>query len=138
MGSKLFIQDSTTIALLYNYKATGSMMLSSDKVKLFDAIIDSNLEKMDSKVNMVYPIDYSTLIYFNSYDENENEYCILNPNFNEEKAIIKYIYRTPYDIIRASQQENALEVLNLELVDGKIVKKGTLKKLTKKNSRRKK
>ena len=123
MSSRIFIQDTTTLALLYNYEATRGMLLSLDKIKVFDNIVDNNLEKMNSGVNMVYPLDYSRLIHFTSCDENGNEYCILKPDFSEEQARIEYIYRTPYDVIRASQQENALEILGLKLENGKIVKK---------------
>lgn len=123
MSSRIFIQDTTTLALLYNYEATRGMLLSLDKIRAFDNIVDNNLEKMNSGVNMVHPLDYSRLIYFTSCDENGNEYCILKPDFSEEQARIEYIYRTPYDVIRASQQENALEILHLKLENGKIVKK---------------
>ena len=123
MSSKIFIQDSATLALIYNYDATGSKMLSLSKIEAFDSKIDSNLEEMNSKVNMVYPLDYSKLIYFKSYDENGNWYCILKPNFNREQMEINYMYKIPIDVIRASKNENALDVLGLKLEDNKIVKK---------------
>ena len=78
---------------------------------------------MNSKVNMVYPLDYSKLIYFKSYDENGNWYCILKPDFAEEQARTKYIYRILYDVTKVSKMENALEVLGLRLEDNKIIKK---------------
>ena len=115
MSSRIFIQDSATLALIYNYDATGSKMLSLSKIEAFDSKIDSNLEEMNSKVNMVYPLDYSKLIYFKSYDENGNWYCILKPNFNREQMEINYMYKIPIDVIRASKNENALDVLGLKL-----------------------
>ena len=123
MSSRIFIQDTTTLALIYNYEATRGMLLALDKIKEFDHIVDENLEKMNSKVNMVYPLDYSKLIYFKSYDENGNWYCILKPNFNREQMEINYMYKIPIDVIRASKNENALDVLGLKLEDNKIVKK---------------
>lgn len=57
MSSRIYMEDTVTIALLYNFDATGSMMLSLDKIKEFDCKIDGNLEEMSSKVNMIYPID---------------------------------------------------------------------------------
>ena len=108
MSSRIYMEDTVTIALLYNFDATGSMMLSLDKIKEFDCKIDDNLEKMSSKVNMIYPIDYSKLIYFTSYDEKGNWY---------------YMCKIPIDVIRASKKENALDVLGLKLEDNKIVKK---------------
>lgn len=123
MSSRIFIQDITTLALIYNYEATRGMLLALDKIKEFDHIVDENLEKMNSKVNMVYPLDYSKLIYFTSFDQKGNEYCILKPDFDEEQARINYIYRAPYDVIKASKMENALDVLGLRLEDNKIIKK---------------
>lgn len=123
MSSRIFIQDTTTLALLYNYEATRGMLLAVEKIKEFDRIVDDNLEKMNSNVNMVYPLDYSKLIYFTSFDEEGNTYCILKPDFDEEQARIKYIYRSPYDAIKASKMENALAVLGLKLEDNKIIKK---------------
>lgn len=123
MSSRIFIQDSATLALIYNYDATGSKILSLSKIEAFDSKIDRNLEEMNSKVNMVYPLDYSKLIYFKSYDENGNWYCILKPNFNREQMEINYMYKIPIDVIRASKNENALDVLGLKLEDNKIVKK---------------
>lgn len=123
MSSRVYIQDTTTLALLYNYEATRGMLLAVDKIRKFDHIVDNNLEEMNSNVNMVYPLDYSKLIYFTSFDEKGNEYCILKPDFDEEEARIKYIYRAPYDIIKASKKGNALDVLGLRLEDNKIIKK---------------
>ena len=45
MSSRIFIQDSTTLALIYNYDATGSKILSLSKIEAFDSKIDSNLKK---------------------------------------------------------------------------------------------
>ena len=123
MSSRIYMEDTVTIALLYNFDATGSMMLSLDKIKEFDCKIDGNLEEMSSKVNMIYPIDYSKLIYFTSYDEKGNWYYILKQDFDREQTEIYYMCKIPIDVIRASKRENALDVLGLKLEDNKIVKK---------------
>jgi len=123
MSSRIYMEDTVTIALLYNFDATGSMMLSLDKIKEFDCKIDGNLEEMSSKVNMIYPIDYSKLIYFTSYDEKGNWYYILKQDFDREQTEIDYMCKIPIDVIRASKRENALDVLGLKLEDNKIVKK---------------
>ncbi len=122
MSSKIFIQDTTTLALLYSYEATRGKILSTNKIKVFDAIVDNNLENLNSKVNMVYPLDYSKLIYFNSFDENGNEYSILKPGIDIEKVRDDYFYKIPRSVIKASQQENALNALGLKKENGKIVK----------------
>lgn len=43
MSSRIFIQDTTTLALIYNYEATRGMLLALDKIKEFDHIVDENL-----------------------------------------------------------------------------------------------
>ena len=123
MSKMIFKEDAITIALLYNYKATSDMILSAEKVDEFDKIIDENLEEMNSPAS-VYPLDYSKLIYFTSWDENGNQYFILKPDFDEEKAWEEYIYRR-HSVEMASKKENALDSLGLKLSDGKIHLKGT-------------
>lgn len=123
MNKRIFKEDTTTIALLYNYIANGDMLLSAEKVDEFDEIVDNNLEEMDSKANLVYPIDYSKLIYFTSWDEVGNQFYILKPGFNEEKAMIDYLYNRPFDITKATQCENALDSLGLKLQEGKFIPK---------------
>lgn len=123
MSKIIFKEDTITIALLYNFIATRDMILSSEKINEFDEIVDSNLEEMNSKANFIYPLDYSKLIYFTSWDEVGNQYFILKPEFDLEKAMTDYIYNRPYDITIATQKENALDSLGLKLENGKIKSK---------------
>ena len=130
MSTRIFKEDAITIALLYNYMATRDMLLSAEKVNEFDRIVDANLEEKNSKANIAYPLDNTKLIYFTSWDEVGNQYYILKPDFDEEKAIENYIYRRHYDVTIASQKENALDLLGLKLEDGKIqIKKNKVRKL---------
>lgn len=57
MSSRIFIQDSATLALIYNYDATGSKILSLSKIEVFDSKIDRNLEEMTSKLSIIYMED---------------------------------------------------------------------------------
>lgn len=115
MSKMIFKEDTTTIALLYNYMATRDMLLSAETIDAFDEIVDFNLEHMNVKINMVYPLDTSKLIYFTSWDEMGNQFYILKPGFNEEKAIVDYVYQRPLAITKATQKENALDILGLKL-----------------------
>lgn len=131
MSRKIFKEDTTTIALLYNYLANRDMLLSAEKVDEFDEMVDVNLEEIDSKANMVYPVDYSKLIYFTSWDENGNQFYILKPNFDVEKAMADYLYNRSLDITKATQKENSLTSLGLKLEDGQIKpKENKVRKMT--------
>lgn len=93
MGN-VYIEDITSIALIYNYEAThsDSMMLPHNMVQAYAQMIDTNLNAMGSNFNGVYPLDYSKLIYFNTQDENGNWYSILKPGVDIEMAKDIYIY----------------------------------------------
>ena len=119
MSTMIYKEDTTTIALLYNYMATRDMLLSAEKIDEFDKIVDSNLEEMNIKL-MVYQLDPSKLIYFTSWDEYGNQYYILKPNFDAERAVMDYIYQRPFAIQKATQKENALDLLGLKLENGDI------------------
>ena len=123
---RVYIEDVTSIALLYNYEAThsDSMMLPHNMVQEYAQMIDTNLDTMGSKFDGVYPLDYSKLIYFNTQDENGNWYSILKPGVDVEMAKDFYIYRrkTGFDLEMASKMPNALEILNIELIEGKMQK----------------
>ena len=120
---RIYMEDVTSIALIYNYEAThsGSMMLSYNRIREYAEMIDLNLDAMGSNYDGVYPLDASKLIYFNTKDENGNWYSILKPGTNIEKAKEENLYRKKsLDLERASKMPNALKVLGIELVDGKM------------------
>lgn len=118
------IVDITTIALIYNYKATHShsMMLSHEKIQEYAQIVDENLDLMNSSFNGAYPFDFSKSIYFNTQDDNDNWYSIIKPGVDIEMAERTYIWRGSHDLEKASKDENALAVLGIKL-DGNIMKK---------------
>lgn len=114
---------STSLALLYNYSARREdMLISRDTLKEYHRVIEENLKVVDSKIGHIRSSDFPESIYFNSLDENGKLYSILKPDIDTEKAMYDY-YSLPLPLIIASQEENALDVLGLTLVDGKIVKK---------------
>jgi len=114
---------STSLALLYNYNARcGDMLISRDTLKEYHKVIEENLKDMDKKYGRIGSLDYPKSIYFNSEDENGKLYSILKSDIDVRKAMNDY-YSLPLPLIMASQEENALNVLGLTLLDGKIVKK---------------
>lgn len=123
---RVYIEDVTSIALLYNYRATNSisMMLSQAKIKEYAQMIGFNLDEMESDFSRVYPVDYSKLIYFNAQDENGNWYSILKPDIDievSEDVYERQLLYTP-DLYKAATMENALAALDIEFVDNKMQK----------------
>lgn len=122
---RVYIEDVTSIALLYHYKATGSIstMLSRSIIEEYAKIINQNLDDMQSdfKGNCLSAEEYS--IYFNTQDENKKWYSVLRSDIDLAKAQSDLIKRLMgYDVIRASQKPNALEVLDIKLIDGRMQK----------------
>ena len=120
MSTMMFKEETITIALLYNYMATRDLILSAEKIEAFDKMVDANLEQMNIKLNTVCKFDPSKLLYFTSWDEMGNQYYILKPDFNAEKAIFDYIYQRPVAVEKSTQKENALDLLGLKLENGDI------------------
>lgn len=124
MGKRTYFEDSASLALLYNYDATNGigMMLSYNKIKKFDNIININLDSMNSQLSYIGSCNPENLIYFYSKDEEQKEYLILRPDIDLEKARNYYIGSIPLDLLIASQKENALNSIGLKLENRKIVK----------------
>lgn len=127
----ILIEDVTSLALIYSYMADSACrMLSFEKIKAYKKAIDADLDEMNSPVDGVHPVIFSNLIYFNASDENGVWYSILKPDVDIECARAEYIYKMPYEIISASQQDKALDALRLQLVNDRIIKKeNNVKKL---------
>ena len=81
---RVYIEDITSIALLYNYEATSSisMMLPHDMIKEYAKIVELNLDEMESNFNGVYSLDNEVLIYFNTQDENGKWYSVLKSDID--------------------------------------------------------
>ncbi len=113
------IEDATILALIYNYEATHSisMMLKHSQIKDFAEAINFNLQQLGKEI---WPMEDTSLIYFNSQDDDGNWYSILKPGLDIEK--VKYSYTGSFDLWQASQMPNALEKINIEIEDGKMKK----------------
>lgn len=122
---KIGEQCAASLALLYNYEATNGMrlLLSYDKVKDYIKVVNNNLDEMGSNINPMFNFDVFEQIYFYSCDEEGKGYLILKPDFDLTRARSDYLGCTPIDILIASQKENSLGVIGLQLVNGKIRKK---------------
>ena len=123
MGKRLDLERSANLALLYTYDASNGirMLLSYDRIKEFDLILDINLDEMNSPVDYHLWNEKSDRIYFYSKDECGKEYLILRPDLDLEKARRESVGYLPLDVIIASQQENALKKLGIGLQNGHFI-----------------
>lgn len=125
MGKRVFKEDITTLALLYNYEASKSYsrMLPQSMINEFDKVIDINLDEMDSTMSVVYPLDSTKLIYTNTQDEDGNWYSVIKSSCTDTDLdrVINIFREDEYFVLmEASKKANALETLGIQLKDGKM------------------
>ncbi len=129
MGKRIYFEDATSLALLFNYEATGNKLLSKSIVEEFDEKIDEKLDKINYEKFCVHPLDRSTLIYFPSEDENGKKYFILKDNINYN-TFGRYYLAYPKEVYKAITSDEVLNVLGLCLEDGKMRRKEIREDLT--------
>jgi hypothetical protein len=117
MIKRVYSEEITQLALLYNYKATGGELLRIDTIKKYENVVLENLEKMKSDVMYIYPIDYSKLMYYNAHDNENIWYSIIKPGTNLEKVELDYDIWLNSDVKKASKSSNALAVLGIKYID---------------------
>ena len=122
IGKRTYESDIIAMALLYRKQYVGTDMLSYDKALEFDAIINENLDNMNSKFSIGPRCEQTTELYRILQDENGNIYAVINPNTDLKKAWEWHIGCLPIDVVIAAHQENALKTIGLRSVDGKLTK----------------
>ena len=123
----IHLNQAASLALIYNYRATcgSANMISTDTVIEYERVVNSNLRKMNSSVNDLTPdylVDTDKLFYFYAQDADNNGYYVLKSDDKSIEKRNRYIMGLPLDIVIASQKENALEIIGLKLVNGRIRK----------------
>ena len=124
----IYFNQATSLALIYTFRATKcyeETVISKNQIEAYEEVVNNNLKEMNSKVSSLTPdylIDQKTLFFFCAKDD-ENTYYLLKSDDESIERRKKYIMNLPLDIVEASQKENALDILNLQLVDGQIKKK---------------
>ena len=124
----IYLNQAASLSLIYTYRATNgnTTMVKCDDVKEYEKIVNQNLKDMNSKVYDLTPdylVDKNDLFFTYQNDIEEIGYYVLK---NDSESVLRrkrYIMSLPLDIILASQRPNALEAINLVIVDGKILKK---------------
>lgn len=122
--SKIFYEDAYCLGLLYSYLYASKNMVLKDDLDLFYDTIEKNLENTDA-IDMYATIwyDNDSSIYYSSEGKNGETYYALYPDFDLERAKSKYIGCLSTDVLVASQKDNALDCLGLQLKNGHICRK---------------
>lgn len=123
----IHLNQAVSLALIYNYRATdgSATMISADSVFEYEKIVNSNLKEMNTSVNSLTPdylVDTDELFYFYTQDADNKGYYVLKVDDKSVEKRKRYIMGLPLDIVLASQKNNALELIGLRLIDGKIRK----------------
>lgn len=132
----IHLHHAISLALIYTYRATNGevTMISSEKTKEYEKVINNNLKAMNSKINSLTP-DYlvNPDELFFSYVKNINDegYYILKMDNDKVAARKRYIMNLPLDVILASEKPNALDVIDLVMIDGQIMRQNLSKKKVK-------
>lgn len=111
--------------ILYTNRVTGNRIISCDKALAFGRIINENLDAMGSEINPFLSYEEDFRLFLATSEETGKVYLVMNPNADLQAAQSYHIGCLPLDVVLASQMENALNVIGLQLVDGvlkKIVK----------------
>ena len=135
----IYLHHAISLALIYTSRATHgfSSVITFDKADEYMHTINNNLKDMKSKVNNLtvadYEVDPDDLFFTFAADIDNKGYYIMKTDHESYLKSKNYIMGLPLDIILASEKTNALEILGLEMIDGKIVKKeeSKIKKLLK-------
>lgn len=124
MANKIYWEDAYCLGLLYTYMNTGISMVPYDNLIMYGDIVNKNIEDIE-KNNESLPLwtDEEEKIYSVVGDIDGNMYFSLLPDLDLDKAISMHMGCLSSDALVASQMDNALSVLGLQKVDGKIVKK---------------
>ena len=123
------LHHAISLALIYINRATygSANMITLEQSKEYQSIVNNNLKEMKSKIRDLTPPDccitMDELFFSFAEDINREGYYILKDDYESLEKRKRYIMHLPLDVVLASQKNNALEVLDLVMIDGKIIKK---------------
>lgn len=124
--AKIFIEDAYCLGLLYSYLYAGKKMVLKDDLDAFYNTIEKNLENTDA-MDLYATIwnDDEPSIYYPSEGKNGEVYYVLYPEFDINRAKSKYIGCLSVQVLLATQKDNALDCLGLQLKEGHICEKNS-------------
>ena len=122
--AKIFYEDAYCLGLLYSYLYAGKKMVLKDDLDSFYNTVEKNLENTDA-MDMYATVWYDDdpCIYYPSEGKNGEVYYVLYPKFDIDRAKTKYIGCLSTAVLVATQEDNALDCLGLQLKDGRICRK---------------
>ena len=123
--TKIFCEDAYCLGLLYSYLYAGKKMVLKDDLDAFYNTIKKNLENTDAINLSTIWYDDEPSIYYSSEGKNGEVYYVLYPELNMNRAKSKYIGCLSIQVLVATQKDNALDCLGLQLKDGHICKKNS-------------
>lgn len=123
MAVRTKFEDIASMALIYIHQSTGSQMISYDTVVEFEKVINENLDTMNKDLSCPLFYDEESKLYFCATDENGKVYLVIDPRADLERCRSYHIGCLPIEVIIASQMENALDVIGIQLIDGMMRKK---------------
>ena len=121
--AKIFSEDAYCLGLLYSYLFAGKKMVLKDDLDAFYNTIEKNLENTDAFDLYATVWHDDPCIYYPSEGKNGEVYYVLYSNFDVERAESKYIGCLSTQVLLATQKENALNCLGLQMKNGHISKK---------------
>ena len=113
MGKRTYENDIVAIALLYRKKYASTDMLSYDKIRRFDKVINNNLDKMDANCGIGIRDERDSELYFVMTDENGQSCAVINPKVDLKASWRYYIGSSPIEVLIASEMDNALKEIGL-------------------------
>lgn len=120
MGKMTFEDDIIAMALLYRKKYANTDMISYDKIKKFDNVLNSNLENLNIQFPTTPDINEQSKLYSFVKNEDDITYVVINQNIDLNEYWSYHIGCLPLEIVIASQLDNALKEIGLIKINNKI------------------
>ena len=121
MGKRTYESDIVALALLYRKKYANTDMISYDKIRKFDTIINKNLDDMEASCGIGIRNESISNLYFIIADENGKACAVINPITDLKSAWKYHIGCLPTEVLIASEMDNALKEIGLITVNEKTI-----------------
>ena len=121
MKKRTYENDIIALSLLYRKKYASIDMISYDKIRRFDEVINKNLDEMEANYGTGIIYEDISSLYFNLVNENGQVCAVLNPKIDLNLVWKYYIGNSPLELLIAIEMDNALKEIGLISVNDKIL-----------------
>ena len=122
MGRRTDLFDVAAMALIFQHDANSSVnMIAYETVERFDAVINKNLDDMDSEVKPPIHSNDSSVYFYATRTRDRKVYYAIVPGADIEEARLYHLGPLPVDIIVAAEKANALATIGLKLDNGGFI-----------------